>query len=350
MRLREIAVPASMVLCCALAASASAQVLSAPRSVPPEPQARRLAQDYASLQLQRLATRGGRDDLIAAALVGLPDADGGKPAPGHDEVLRKLLAAYGEDELALYTVALACQHLPAPCAGAGAAEKLLQRAPGNAIHWLLQPMGTPPDRARLHSAAAVGVADSHQGALMGIVRSALAGQAAPAEPEAGVDAGALALALRRQELASLPWPAYAAVMELCNAKAARMIAAGAVEQGGDALRADCANLGHALFSDQGQQMVARMYGGTLLRRFAPGTQLAAEAYAFRRQYLWLDQLRLGGSAAKREQMDQDAVDYGEWEALQREAERSGSTRNPPGDWLPNDRAALLLPEERRPGL
>ncbi|MEO8160174.1 MAG: hypothetical protein ABI588_02050 [Arenimonas sp.] len=333
---------ASLALACALAATGAALALEPPRSVAPEAQARRLAQDYASLQLQRLSAQGDRDSLVAAALVGLADSDGGAPAPGHAEVLRRLLADHGEDELALYTVALSCQHLPAPCAGDAAAAKLTQLAPGNAVHWLLQPMGARPDRERLHSAASAGLADSHHGALLGIVRTALAGQQAPAEPEAGVDATALALALRRQELASIPWPSYGPVMALCDAAAA----AGK----DDSLRTDCANLGHALFSDPGQQVVTRMYGGTLLRRFAPGTQSAAEALAFRRQYLWLDQLRVGGNAAAREQLDEDTVATGEWEALQRQAERSGSTRNPPPDWLPNDRSALQLPEERRPGL
>jgi hypothetical protein len=337
--------PASILIAFALSSGALAQSLVAPRSVPPDAQARRLAQDYAALQSQRLATAGGRDNLIAAALVGLADADGGKPAPGHDEVLQRLLAEHGGDALALYTVALACQHLPEPCAGADASARLVQQSPGNAVHWLLQPTAVRPDLERLHTAAEVGVADSHQSALMGIVHRALAGQAAPYEPDAGVDERALALALRSNEVASIPWPAYGPVMDVCSANAARAAAG----QGEDALRTDCANLGHALFSDQGQQVVTRMYGGTLLRRFAPGTQLAAEALAFRRQYLWLDQLRLGGSAATRAQFDQDATEHGEWEALQRQAERSGSTRNPPADWLPEDRASLLLPEERGSG-
>jgi hypothetical protein len=346
MRLRRLVVP--FLIASTLAGGAQAQALVAPRSVPPDAQASRLAQDYASLQQQRLATRGDRDSLIAAALVGLADADGGKPAPGHEDVLRRLLAEHGDDELALYTVALACQHLPEPCAGADAAAKLVQLSPGNAVHWLLQPMGASPDRERLHSAATAGVADSHQGALLGIVRNALAGQPAPAEADAGVDELALALTLRQRELASIPWPAYAPVMELCSAQAAREASAGSSD--GESLRTDCAKLGHALFSDQGQQIVTRMYGGTLLRRFAPGTQSASEALAFRRQYLWLDELRLGGNASAREQIDQDAVEHGEWEALQRQAERSGSARNPPADWMPKDRAALQLPEERGAGL
>jgi hypothetical protein len=349
MRVRPL-LPTFLLLCCTFASGATAAALEPPRSVTADAQARRLAQDYASLQLQRLSTRGDRDSLIAAALVGLADSDAGAAAPGHAEVLRRLLAEHGNDELALYAVALACQHLPAPCAGGEAADKLVQLAPGNAVHWLLQPMGARPDRERLHAAAAAGQADSHHGALMGVVRAALADQQAPAEPEAGVDASALALALRRQELASIPWPSYGPVMEVCSAAAARTPATASVSQDNEALRTDCANLGHALFSDPGQQIVTRMYGGTLLRRFAPGTQSAAEALAFRRQYLWLDQLRVGGNAAAREQLDEDTVAAGEWEALQRQAERSGSTRNPPPDWQPKDRSALQLPEERRPGL
>jgi hypothetical protein len=338
--------PLLLALFCA-AAPVLAQAPAA--ATPADAQARRLGNDYSALQLQRLGSREDRDSQVAAVLIGLPNLAGGAPAPGHDLLLRQLLDAHGDDVLALYALALACQELPAPCAGAGAYDKLVQLAPGNAVHWLLRPRGAAVDRQRLHSAAQAGAADSHHGALLAIVRAALADQPAPAAPDAGVSPQALALALRREELAAIPWPAYGPAMALCSAQAAKASAdPRAVE--GETLRSDCANLGRALFADQGLQVVTRMYGSTLLRRFAPRSQLATEAKEFRRQWLWLDQLRAGSNPDARETLDQETAALGEWEALQRQAERSGSTRGPPPDWLPGDHALLQLPEERRPGL
>jgi len=310
-----------------------------------EAQAAGLLGDYRAQQVQRLAALGDRDSLIAAALIGLPEGEGQAPAAGHEQVLARLHAEHGEDLLSLYALALACQELHGPCPVAEANAQLLRVAPDNAVHWLVQPAGASVDRARLHSAAATAVSDSHHSALLGIVRKALAAQPAPSVP-AGADAQALALALRLRVSAALPYPAYGAAMATCSAQAAARASLASAGKDGEALRTDCANLGHALFSDQGQQVVTRMYGSTLLRRFAPNTQLAGEALAFRRQYLWLDQLRVDKGAAARDRLDEEAVAQGEWEALQRQAERSGATRNPPPDWQPKDTAAVLLPELR----
>jgi len=297
---------------------------------------------YRAQQMQRLAALGDRDSLIAAALVGLGEGKGEAPAAGHEEVLRRLYAEHGDDELALFAVALACQAAAGPCGADEAPAALLRIAPGNAVHWLMQPPGATVDAARLHSAAEAGIADSHHSQLLAIVRNALASQAAPTTP----DLDALALDLRLRVQTSLPYPAYGAAMDTCNARAAAQAALAAAGGDGEALRQDCANLGTELFSDKNQQVVTRMYGGTLVRRFAPNSPMATEALAFRRQYLWLDQLRIEGGAGARDQLEDEAIVVGEWEALQKQAERSGSTRSPPDDWQPADPSALLLPEFR----
>jgi len=323
----------------------AARAQDAPSVAPVDAEATKLLAQYRAQQLQRLAALGDRDSLIAAALLGIGDAGEGVP-PGYDEVLRKLYAEHGEDVLSLYALSLACQETPAPCAAPDAPATLVRVAPDNAVHWLVQANGAEVDRARLHSAAQASIADSHHSALLGIVRTALADQPAPTGADENTDAQSLAQALRLRVAASLPYPAYGAAMNACSAQAAAHAALASAGEDGESLRNDCASLGHALFADQGQQVVTRMYGGTLLRRFSPNTRLASEALAFRLQYLWLDQLRIGGNAAAREQLDADVVAQGEWEALQRQAERSGSTRNPPPDWQPRDPSALLLPELR----
>jgi hypothetical protein len=312
---------------------------------PSEAQLATLLPDYRAQQVQRLVSAGDRDSLIAAALLGLPEGEADTPVAGHDAALRQLYSAHGDDLLSLYAIALACQELRTPCPVPEAYAALMRVAPGNAVHWLVQPRGARVDRARLHAAAETATADSHHSQLLGIVRAALAGQPAPAAPD-DATAKALGLAIHLRVAAALPYPAYGAAMATCSAQAAAQASLAANRADGEALRTDCANLGHALFSDQGQQVVTRMYGATLLRRFAPNTHLAGEALAFRRQYLWLDQLRIGTNAAARDRLEAEAVAQGEWEALQRQAERSGSTREPPPDWQPKDPSALLLPELR----
>jgi len=299
-----------------------------------------LADDYAVQQMQRLEKLGDRDSLIAAVLIGLPNAADGAPAKGHAQVLQKLVSAFPEDPLALYTAALICQTQTQPCAKAGNQERLLKVAPDNVIHHLVRPNGGKPSAAQVQLAAAAGKADSHFIALVGIVRKALADQ--PAAEGAGALAGSkeLALILRQNEVDSVPWPKLAPTTETCSVK----LAANPAQN--PSLHADCLVVGLALFSDEGQSMVARSFGGSIIRRFAPGTQSAAEAVAFRRQYVWMSEAPNPATTAAKEQLDEDEVQYGEWEAFQRHAERSGMKREPPTGWAPKDPDLLLLPEER----
>lgn len=297
-----------------------------------------LGVEYGRQQMQRLAQNSDRDSLIAAALVGLSNDGKSAPAEGHADVVYRLVGEYSNDPLALYTAALICNVQTEACARGDDQVQLLRIAPNNAIHHLLLPNAGKPSTEQLHQAATAGSADSHFNALLGIVRTALADQAAPAGGDKAVDARELALALRRNELAQLPWPTFGPTMELCSPAAAR--------EGSAELRADCSKLGLALFSDAGQSIVTRTYGGTLVRRFARGTPAETSAQAFRRQYLWLDELPGAKSTADKELMYEETATLGEWEALQRHGERSKRRRAPAADWVPNNPQALLLPEER----
>ncbi len=301
-----------------------------------------LAGSYAEQQMQRLEKLGDRDSLIAATLIGLPNAEGATPAKGQAQVLQKLVAAFPEDPLALYTAALICQAQTQPCAKSGYQERLLKVAPDNVIHYLVRPNGGKPSAAQVHLAAAAGKADSHFTELLGIVRKALADQ--PAVEGAGALAGSkeLALILRQNEVDSVPWPKLAPTTETCNVK----LAADAAQD--PTLHADCLVVGLALYFDAGQSMVARSFGGSIIRRFAPGTQSAIDAAAFRRQYVWMSEAPNPATTAAKEQINEDQVLYGEWEAFQRHAERSGMKREPPADWVPKNPDLLLLPEQRKP--
>jgi len=325
------------VLCSAVASpGAAAQgASSAAESV-----ATGLGAEYGREQMRRLANSSDRDSLIAAALIGLTNDGQSAPAEGHADVVYRLVGDYSNDPLAVFTAALVCNVQLQPCARTDDQLQLLRIAPDNAIHHVLLPNAGKPSAEQLHRAAAAGTADSHYSALLGIVRKALANQAAPQGQTQGVDPTELALALRRNELASVPWPMFGPIMTICSPAAA------ARREGDASVRADCANLGLALFSDLGHNIVTRTYGGTLVRRFAKGTPAEVAANAFRRQYVWIDELPGPATSADKERLYEETVSLGEWEAFQRHAERSSGARAAPADWAPSNPQALLLPEER----
>ena len=173
------------------------------------------------------------------------------------------------------------------------------------------------------------------------MRTALAGQSAPPAEARKANESELALQLRRNEVGYVPWPRIGPTMGLCNADVATR-----PDQG--PLQAECAKLGALLFADQGNNLVTKMFGVTLLRRFAKGTPDAAEALALRRQYVWLSELPDETKAAELERLQDEEVTLGEWEALQRHAERKGVSRTPPVDWAARNPEFILLPEERTP--
>lgn len=304
--------------------------------------AERLAGEYGQQQMRRLAKNSDRDSLIAAALIGPSNDAKREPPEGQAEVVQRLVDEYPTDSLALYTAALICHVQSQACAHEEYQTQLLRLAPDNAIHFLLVPNAGKPSRTQLHLAALAGKADTHFSALLGIVRSALAGQPAPPYGQGGTFVGnELALLLRRNEVLYVPWPNYGPTMGICNAEVAS-------RHEDLQLQTDCSNLGRKLFSDDGDNIATRMVGSSMVRRFARGTPADAEAKALRSQYVWLnEQLPDDVTSAQQEQLQQEEVLLGEWEAYQRSAERAGVARRPPADWIPKNPEALLLSEERK---
>lgn len=302
--------------------------------------AEQLSVEYGQQQVQRLASKEDRDSLITAALLGSRNRD--PSAAGQTTLLiQQLIKSNTKDPLALYVAALICQTQTQTCTHPEYREQLLKLEPRNAINFLLLPNSASPSAEQLHAAAMAGKADSHLNSLLGIVRSALADQPAPAGTARSVDEAELALVLRRNAMADVPWPRIGPTMGLCNADVAG-------QPGQARLHQDCSKLGVALLADEGHSLVTRMFGGTLLRRFAKGSTAAAEALEMRRQYVWMSELPEQQSSAEQEKFHEEAAMFGEWEALQRQAERAGVARTPAADWVPKNPEFLLLPEEREP--
>jgi len=312
-----------------------------------------LGEDYREQQVERLARKGDRDSLIAAALIGMPRGSDGVSSPAHADVLRRLFADHSDDALALYIVALACQIQPTPCAHPEYFARLTARFPDNAVHWVLVPQGAQSTGAAvaanvMHAANAT-YFDDHLAAFSGLLRAALRDQQVPQsilQPmQAVVQESEVAPSLRRNAIDNMPLPMYRDVLRACKPDSDAMHAVAG-------LRDACGKFATMGMRSSGASILARMITSSMLRRLYKGTPIEAEAKEYRREYVWLAERAVYANNSNApndsERLQKDIAQYGEWEAWQRLAERAGVSRTPPPGWVPKNPQTLLLSEERQP--
>lgn len=288
--------------------------------------------EYRQQQWNRLAHAEDRDSLVAAVLLGMPDAVEHVAIKGHAEIEQRLAKRFGQDPQVMFVLALACQMQDEPCAPFH--DQLTKTEPDNAVNWLLLPNGVAPNSTQLKSAAAAAYADTHLRMVVGILNAALADQPAP-QPGSEVESKALASLLRVNAIEWVPLPKFAGVMSVCKPSA--------LENGND-----CIKLGRLLSADRDGTILTKMIGSALLRRFLKGTEEEREAFQMRREYVWLsDQLETCDGSCKA-RLQSDLVEMGEWAAFQHAVERLGKPIVPFPDWTPKHPQALLLSEERTP--
>jgi len=311
-----------------------------------------LGVDYREQQADRLAQKGDRDSLVAAALIGIPRGIDGVSTPAHEEVLQRLFTSYPNDQLALYVIAIACHIQPQKCTHPEFDIRLITQFPDNAVHWVLVPSGSEPTdvevAANILRAAGAKEFDDQLAAMTGLLRSALRDQQVPDSillpMQAVVDQSEVAPSLRRNAVDSVALPKYAEFLRVCKpASVEALHIAG--------LRDACGEFAQKGMHSTGASILARMVSSAILRRLYKGTPVEAEAKEYRREYTWLSQSVWLNDYTVRNPDDSDALQddiarYGEWEAWQRQAERTGVSRTPPPGWLPADPRMLMLPEER----
>jgi len=299
-----------------------------------------MSADYRQQQWQRLAQKKDRDSLIAAVLLGMPNDDGHAPIDGNAAVEQHLDEAFGSDPLALFALALSCQMQYEHCSHPEYYDALVRIAPDNAVHWLMLPKRAWPSDAQLHAAATATQADSHLRDIFRIVRTALANQPAPST-RPGVDPRELALMLRNNAVDQVGLPAqYGPLLKMCKGATAPR-------------RDDCIAVGRLLEEDRSGSILSGMIGSTAVRRLMKGTPEEAAGKEMRREQVWLseqlaasDDSRL--SVPYQEQLHDEVVAFGEWEAWKRAVERMGKARTPPTGWIPYDPQLLLTSDERTP--
>ena len=156
--------------------------------------------------------------------------------------------------------------------------------------------------------------------------------------------------LRRHAIDAVPLPHYASVVTLCRPD--RMPA-----RDDAALRADCSAFARHALNAPRASILSRMVASAMLRRLHKGSAIEREAFEYRRQYVWLAET-VARQRVDPELLQRDLARYGEWEAWQRAADRSGVARLPDAAWVPKNpqsptverrtrRAAALTPAGRR---
>ncbi len=308
-----------------------------------------LGEDYRERQVQRLAAKGDRDSLIAAALIGIPRGSAAS-SPAHEAVLQRLYAHYPDDELALYAIALACNVQTQPCAHAEYQQRLSERFPDNSIHWLLVPNGAGNDPATYavpmrHAADALH-ADDRLAPFTGLLRAALRDQAVPEsilQPmQAMIDEADVSSSLLRNTVESVPMPAYAGTMRMCKPDSDAM-------RQNPWLRDACGRFGIVAMRSPDTSILSKMIASSIVRRLYKGTPLETEGKQYRRDYVWMSQFVMNGETLRDpEALQQDVARYGEWEAWRRQTVRFGGAATPSPDWVPANPQELLLSEERTP--
>lgn len=328
-------------VCASPPSGAAAAAEPSTRNSSIEQEADSLRGDYRQNQWQRLSGKQDRESLIAAVLLGMPNETNPEPIAGNDAVRQRLAEKYGSNPDAMFALALSCQLEKGTCAHPEYYQALVKLAPDNAVNWLLLPNDAAPDATQLHSAAMAAQVNTQARMIVRIVRAALVDQPAPAS-SAGIDAGQLALMLRRHAVDHVMLPVFRPVVVMCKSPA-------------EQIRTDCLALGRKLEADQSGSILARMIGSAMVRRLVKGTSEEADAKQLRREYAWMSEQEewLGSdeeadSSAHEEQLQIDCVDVGEWSAWQRAMERAGKSATPPVDWLPRNPQFLLLSEERTP--
>ncbi len=298
-------------------------------------------------QVERLARRGDRDSLIAATLIGIP-RDDQDSSNVHEAVMQSLFDQHPHDQIALYAVALACHIQPHPCPHPDYYSRFTAQFPDNAVNWILIPSGPEPSGLEfadhLLHAAHSHVFDDQLPALTTLVHNALRDQPMPEsilQPmQALVGESDVAPVLRRDAIGAVAVPNYGNWLYTCKPGSPEMIKVAG-------LRDACGKVAISGMRSEKASKVARMVTASMVRRLFKGTPLETEGRELRRQQSRLS-LYMSDALALAEIRQRDIELYGDWEALQRQAERAGAMRFPPPGWLPADPQDLLLSEERTP--
>jgi serine/threonine protein kinase len=312
-----------------------------------------LGENYREQQVERLAKKGDRDSLIAAALIGIPRGVNGMSSAAHEAVLQRLFDDHADDPLALYAAALACHVQPQHCTHPQYYARLIAQFPDNAVDWVLVPAGAKPASLELAShvlhAAKAREFDDRLAPIFTLLRAALRDQQVPEsilQPmQAVVEESEVSPSLRRNTVDNVPVPYYGDILQVCKPTSDAMHqVAGLVDA--------CTTFGEKGMHSPNASLVSMMISVVIVRRLNKGTALDAEAKDYRRQYVWLDQHTWPkgphNEAQNADRLQQDIAQYGEWEALKRQADRAGASRTPPPGWLPANPQLLLMSDERKP--
>jgi serine/threonine protein kinase len=236
------------------------------------------------------------------------------------------------------------------CSHPEAADRLSELQPDNAFPWLLQAIAPDSgiDRAALHQAALRTEFEDNFRVLFGGYREAVTASGVKA-PEIITDPLRIIAPDQPPELLvvlaeSAPFPitGWQPLMNHCNPSKHSL-------QASD--RSDCLAVGLLMNRSKGT-LVTRHLGGIIVRRLAPGSELARAMLASRRDWLFVRESTFQHLSPRQRnnypanRLLDDIVREGEMEAWSRRLEHYGLPSRPPASWQPEDPRDLMLPEER----
>lgn len=297
----------------------------------------------------QLAQTGGRDNLIAATVLMLRRSVRDAQHPDLPPLIARLNDEFGEDPLALVTMALGCNESPPTCERFQLRQRLRVLAPDFHLAWTYGYTSAQAlDPEALAGMAKITTAQDAFPDLVAIVLDKVVQHPMPAavtEPlRAVMSDHEAAVFEQRDVVTAMPVTNYGALMNACYPRHA-----GFLRRHVD----DCLTVARVLFQTERAPIVAKMTGGSMLRRLLPGSLEAEQALSLRRQMLWIkeqpDRIDDQEAITASLEFDRETAQLGEWPALLRLAERRGiPSLQPPAGWQPQHPQDLLLPEERSP--
>ncbi len=281
---------------------------------------------------------GPRRHLYVAMLAWVDHDAGGVPS-AYAAAMNAALASAPDDPMTLQVAALFNPENATRALYPEAAWRLARLAPSNLYHWLLV-LASPDNadrRSTLHEAAQRTRFDDYWRSGYPDYELALATSGVDVPPRLAAPLGLLHPGFTAQEaIASfharqVPFDLWAWLRRFCDPDTG--------EVHSDRDRADCLAIA-TVMARSDASISARMTGIVIVRALAPDTELAREMFALRRNYVFMRQQFWRPSTRQRVPEDfarrrSELRQFGELEALARQADRAGIARLPPADWQPD---------------
>ncbi len=295
--------------------------------------------EYRKRVMSAFAASTGPMRHLHVAMLTWSDQPAGVVPPGYRPAMDAALVRAPEDAMTLQVAALFNTEGADRALYPHAALELVRRDPANLYHWLLviASPGESDRRAALRQAARRTAFDDYSRSGFADYELALATSKVEVPPRLAAPLRLLHPAYTPQEsmasfqMLRVPFDLWRRVRSFCDP------VNGEIHSARD--RADCIEIAKVMARSDAS-LAARMTGVAIINLLAPDTPLAREMLKLRRNYVYLRE-QLWRRSAREVVLENFTLrrqllrQFGELEALARQADRAGIARLPPTDWQPD---------------